>query len=143
MPTVERARNNLIKELVKMNACKESLRWVKNNNFSTPKAVWENCKDGSRMMWMLRKVGVPLSYQQEAIIRMQKLIANDIDPNYLLNKINTKYWNADDICLAIYWRAYYTGNHRLLLKKCSDIVRKTVPWYIVRDALDKWRKENK
>ena len=143
MPTVERAQKNLIDTLNKMGACPEALRWVKRFGFSTPKSVWDNCKDGARMMWLLRKIKAPLSYQEDAIIDIKNIIGSGYSYNQdLHDMVMNRAYTGDEIGLRIYSDAGYPGNRKSLLKRCSDAVRRDVPWSVVRDALDKWLQNN-
>ena len=140
MPTTKRSQKNLIDTLNKMGACPEALRWVKRFGFSTPKSVWDNCKDGARMMWLLDKIGVPIGYREMAIDHIQDIVGEGY--GNLHNMVVYCGYSGDEIGFRIYDNAEYSGNRKSLLKRCSDAVRRDIPWSVVRDALDKWCQDN-
>ncbi len=132
MPTVERARNSLLKDLEDMCACRESITWIRRRKFSTWKQAWDGCNAGDRMVWLLVKLDVPFSYRMSVVKSIQDYYSDDFYFQSILRN------SADSACLDVYFSCQEQKKH---LKACADLVRQIVPWSVIRDGLEWWHKE--
>ncbi len=161
MPTKIRAHNSLMNRLVCMEACEEAQEWVERKHFTTWKQIYDNCKRGDWLMWLLIKIKIPAPYGANAVIALEQGFCTELysdcwgkslmeaidDPVYHYGDANISHVVADKIYNYVwenYNDSYIIRDSHVdkLNKECCNRIRKMVPWGIVRDALDKWFKEN-
>jgi hypothetical protein len=60
-------RDELIEKLNQLDACYESLAWV-NSTPGTPRELWERCKNGEWLLWLIEAVGRSFSFGSSRLI---------------------------------------------------------------------------
>ena len=136
---------DLRKQLKKLDACKEGMDWLADQEAAT---AWAACERGEWMLWVASRVGVDLKTLTLAKVRCARLVQHRMTYQRSLDALDVAERFAagdatreeldraaaaatDAWAEAAYSYSAYSAAAYSALRQCADICRSTIPFDLI------------